>query len=79
MSQNNAQEAKNRFWRKKCEKLTGRPGENENLLHFDQLCEWIEKEAACYTVKELHQKMIKIADSPTAYTTRWLRKNLIEK
>ena len=33
------------------------------LLHFDQLCEWIEQEVECYTVKELHQKMIEIADS----------------
>ena len=33
-------------------KLTGRTAENKKLLHFDQLCEQIEQEAECYTVKE---------------------------
>ena len=41
---------------KNAKNLTGKPAENEKLLHFDQLREWIEQEAECYTVKELHQK-----------------------
>ena len=51
-------------WGKNAKKLTSLPVENETLLHFDQLCEWIEQEVECYTVKELHQKMIEIADFP---------------
>ena len=47
------------FWRKKCKKLTGR----------------IEQEGGCYTVKKLHQKTNEIADSPTVYTTKRLKKN----
>ena len=65
--------------RKNANELTGRPAENEKLLHFDQLCEWIEQEAECYTVKQLHQKMIEITDSPTVCTAKWLKKTLIEK
>ena len=30
---------------KNANKLTGRPAENEKLMHFDQLCEWIYQEA----------------------------------
>ena len=37
--------------KKNANEFTGRPAENEKLLHFDQLCEWIEQEAECYTVK----------------------------
>ena len=47
---------------KNAKNLTGKPAENEKLLHFDQLREWIEQEAECYTVKELHQKKIKKND-----------------
>ena len=39
-------------------------------------CEWIEHEVECYAVKELHQKMIHIADSPTVYATKWLKKKV---
>ena len=41
---------------KNAKTLIGLPAENETLLQFDQLREWIEQEAECYTVKELHQK-----------------------
>ena len=47
--------------------------------HFEQLCEWMEQEAECYTVKEFHEKMIQLADSPTVYTTKWLKRKIIEK
>ena len=30
---------------KNANKLTGRPAGNEKLMHFDQLCEWIDQEA----------------------------------
>ena len=43
--------------------VSGRPTENEKQSHFEQLCEWMEQEAKCYTVKELHEKMIELADS----------------
>ena len=61
--------------KKNAKKLTGQPVENEKLLHPDWLCEWIEQEAECYTVKELHQRMIEMADSPTVYSTKWLKKS----
>ena len=32
--------------------VSGRPTENEKQSHFEQLCEWMEQEAECYTVKE---------------------------
>ena len=51
---------------KNTKKLTGRPAENKKVLHFVQLCEYTEQEAECY-IKELHQKMIDIANSPTVY------------
>ena len=41
---------------KNAKTLIGLPAENETLLQFDQLREWIEQEAECYTVEELHQK-----------------------
>ena len=44
-------------------------------MHFGQLCEQIKQEEECNTNKELHQKMIEIANSPTVYTTQWLKKN----
>ena len=59
--------------------VSGRPTENEKQSHFEQLCEWMEQEAECYTVKELHEKMIELADSPTVYTTKWLKRKMIEK
>ena len=43
--------------------VSGQPTENEKQSHFEQLCEWMEQEAKCYTVKELHEKMIELADS----------------
>ena len=59
--------------------VSGRPTENEKQSHFEQLCQWMEQEAKCYTVKELHEKMIELADSPAVYTTKWLKRNIIEK
>ena len=35
--------------------------------------------AECYTMTELHQKMIEMANSTTLYTTKWLKAKLIEK
>ena len=32
-----------------------------------------------YTVKELNEKMIDLADFPTVYTTKWLKRKIIEK
>ena len=51
--QNNIYESRKNIlsWKKNANEFTGRPAENEKLLHFDQLCEWIEQEAECYTVK----------------------------
>ena len=37
-------------------KLTGQPTENKKLLHFDQLCEWIEQEVERYTIKSYIKK-----------------------
>ena len=36
----------------KSKEVSGRPTENEKQSHFEQLCEWMEQEAECYTVKE---------------------------
>ena len=33
-------------------RVSGRPTENEKQSHFEQLCEWMEQEGECYTVKE---------------------------
>ena len=64
---------------KSLKKISGRPQENEKSIYFEQLCEWIEQEAECYTITELHQKMIEMATSTTVYTTKWLKAKLIEK
>ena len=53
-----------------------RPIEDEKKFHFDQLCDWIEQEAECYTVKELHEKMITIANSETVYSIKWLKSKI---
>ena len=47
--------------------MKGRPLENEKSYCFDRLCEWVEQEAECYTIKELHQKMIEISNSEDVY------------
>lgn len=60
-------------------KMPGRPQEYEKLDHFEQLCEWIEQEAECYTIDELHKKMIEMAQSSNVYTTKWLKAKLSEK
>ena len=48
-------------------------------MHFDRLFKWIEQEVECYTIKELHQEMMEIANCATVYTTNWLKKKLIER
>lgn len=52
----------------------GRPAEDEKEFYFEQLCEWMEQEAECYTIKELHTKMM--ANSETVYGTKWLKKKI---
>ena len=39
----------------------------------------MEQEAECYTVKELNEKMIDLADFPTVFMTKWLKRKIIEK
>ena len=59
--------------------VSGRRAEAEKSFYFDQLCDWVEQEAECYTITELCQKMIEMAGSPTVYTAKWLKTKLIEK
>ena len=57
---------------------------DEKLAVFEKLCDWVEGEAECYTVKELHLKMMEQSGSEDvyavyAYSYKWLKKKLIEK
>ena len=57
----------------------GRPAEDEKVYYFDQLCEWMEQEAECYTIKELHTRMMEIANCETVYSTKWLKRKLMDR
>ena len=66
-------------WRKRYKNTSGRRAESVESLNSDQLCEWTEQEAECYTIKELLRKIIGTAGCLTPYKTEWLIEKLAEK
>jgi hypothetical protein len=57
----------------------GRPADKERLNSFKQLCDWLETcENAIFTLDELQDKMISCTDSGAVYSSKYLKKKLIE-
>ena len=60
-------------------KRAGRPVSGHEHENFDKLCRWLDSETKPYSVSELRQKMIELADGTEVYTTNQYLKQLLLK
>ena len=63
-------------------KSVGRKVNDSSLEIFNELCDYIEMESECYSLKELREKMLEIAgpgNEDKVYSMTWLKKQLQTK
>ena len=60
-------------------KRAGRPISGDEHKNFEKLCSWLDSETETYSVSELHQKMVEIAEGTDVYTSNKYLKQLLLK
>jgi len=58
----------------------GRPKDEERIANFESVCFWLESEVEIYTLSEIHEKMVEMAESKDkVYSQKWLKTKLKER
>ena len=59
----------------------GRQVNTNSMQFFDQLCDYIECQAEVYSLRELHEKMVELANGndEMVYSVKWLKVKLSDK